>query len=89
LAKALFTQPNAKGEMDMISNLISSLIKWALILSACSGLIDATVAIRNRAQDATRIGWLSLTKLNQQFIKNGKIQIPKSREHREKPEHEQ
>jgi len=39
----------------MITNLISSLIKWAIILSACGGLIDATIAIRDHSRDATRL----------------------------------
>ena len=52
----------------MILNLISSLIKWALILGACGGLVDATIAMRSRAMDASRIGLVSLTALNHHLL---------------------
>ena len=52
----------------MIYNLISSLIKWALILGACGSLVDTTIAMRSRAMDASRVGLVSLTTLNHQLL---------------------
>jgi hypothetical protein len=63
----------------MISNLISSLIGWALFIGLCGGLVDTTIALRKNAADATRIGLVSLTQLNHHLISgNGKRTKPHS-----------
>jgi len=32
----------------MTTNLITNVIKWAIVLGACGGLVDTTIAIRHQ-----------------------------------------
>ena len=40
------------------------MIQWLVILAVTGGLVDMTIAMRNRAVNAHRIGLVSLTELN-------------------------
>ena len=51
-----------------MGNLITTLIRWALFLGVCGGLVDATIAMRSRAADAHRVGMVSLGKLNRALM---------------------
>ena len=53
-----------------LSNLITTLIRWALIIGMAGGLVDTTIALRNHAKDATRIGLVSLVRLNNHLSGN-------------------
>ena len=45
-------------------NLIFSTLKWAMIIGVAGGLVDATIAMRNKAVGAHRLGLISLSQLN-------------------------
>ena len=51
-----------------MGNLIAALIRWALFLGVGGGLVDATIAMRNKAADAHRVGLISLGKLNRALL---------------------
>lgn len=50
--------------MTFVFRLIQTLIRIALILGATGGLVDATLAMRDRAAKAHRSGLVSLSALN-------------------------
>ena len=58
-----------------MSNLISSLISWALFLGVCGGLVDVTIALRHDAAHAHQIGLVSLGRLNRSLLGG----VPKGR----------
>jgi hypothetical protein len=51
-----------------MSNLIAPLISWALLLGICGGLVDATLALRDRAARAHAMGLVSLSQLNRSLL---------------------
>lgn len=51
-----------------MSNLIASLISWALFLGLCGSLVDTALALRREAAQAHRIGLVSLGQLNRSLL---------------------
>ena len=51
-----------------MANLITSLIRWALFLGVCGGLVDATIAMRQEAAKAHQVGLISLGSLNRHLL---------------------
>jgi hypothetical protein len=51
-----------------MSNLITSLISWALLLGVLGGLVDTTIALRNEAARAHSVGLVSLGTLNRSLL---------------------
>lgn len=47
-----------------MANLIGSLIRWAFFIGACGGLVDITIAMRDKAALAHQMGLVSLSQLN-------------------------
>ena len=58
-----------------MGNLITTLIRWALFLGVCGGMVDATIAMRNRAAGAHRVGLISLGKLNRALFERPSFHI--------------
>ncbi len=47
-----------------MANLVTSLIRWALFFGVCGGLVDITIALRDKAARAHQMGLVSLSQLN-------------------------
>ena len=54
--------------MTSLSQIVSTLIRWALVLGATGGLAGATLYVGQEAAKATQSGLVSLTSLNRQLM---------------------
>lgn len=61
-----------------MSNLITSLISWALFLGVMGQLVDVTIALRNDAAHAHQVGLVSLGQLNRALVGGSTIHTSRS-----------
>lgn len=61
-----------------MSNLITSLISWALFLGVAGTLVDTTIAMRNEAARVHQMGLISLSELNHSLVGGAAHPKPKA-----------
>jgi hypothetical protein len=60
--------PFELGKETKMARLIATLLQWALFLGVTGGLVDATIAMRNKAAKAHQMGLISLSQLNRSLL---------------------